>query len=81
VERGRFEERRRNLEHNVKVLRLFAELAARGDPDYWRAYVNFINAFYRHVWRRLGEDPVFREVYRILAERARRPRREPPVNA
>ena len=73
------EERRRNLAHNAKVLRLFAELAAKNDSDYWRAYVNFINNFYRYVWRRLEEDPLFRETYmKILAERAKRPRREPP---
>ena len=51
------EERRRNLAHNAKVLRLFAELAAKNDKDYWRAYLNFINDFYRYVWRRLEEDP------------------------
>jgi len=73
------EERRRNLAHNAKVLRLFAELAAKNDRDYWRAYLNFINDFYRYVWRRLEEDPLFRETYmKILAERAKRPRREPP---
>jgi inactivated superfamily I helicase len=73
------EERRRNLAHNAKVLRLFAELAAKNDSDYWRAYLNFINDFYRYVWRRLEEDPLFRETYmKILAERAKRPRREPP---
>ncbi len=73
------EERRRNLAHNAKVLRLFAELAAKNDRDYWRAYLNFINNFYRYVWRRLEEDPLFRETYmKILAERAKRPRREPP---
>ncbi|GEM_PF-841386 len=73
------EERRRNLVHNAKVLRMFAELAAKNDRDYWRAYLNFINNFYRYVWRRLEEDPLFRETYmKILAERARRPRREPP---
>jgi len=43
------EERRRNLAHNAKVLRLFAELAAKNDRDYWRAYLNFINDFYRYV--------------------------------
>lgn len=73
------EERRRNLAHNAKVLRLFAELAAKNDSDYWRAYLNFINDFYRYVWRRLEEDPLFRETYmKILTERAKRPRREPP---
>ena len=73
------EERRRNLAHNAKVLRLFAEFAAKNDSDYWRAYLNFINDFYRYVWRRLEEDPLFRETYmKILAERAKRPRREPP---
>ena len=73
------EERRRNLAHNAKVLRLFAELAAKNDRDYWRAYLNFINNFYRYVLRRLEEDPLFRETYmKILAERAKRPRREPP---
>jgi len=73
------EERRRNLAHNAKVLRLFAELAAKNDRDYWRAYLNFINDFYRYVWQRLEEDPLFRETYmKILAERAKRPRREPP---
>jgi inactivated superfamily I helicase len=73
------EERRRNLAHNAKVLRLFAELAAKNDRDYWSAYLNFINNFYRYVWRRLEEDPLFRETYmKILAERAKRPRREPP---
>ena len=73
------EERRRNLAHNAKVLRLFAELAAKNDRDYWRAYLNFINNFYRYVLRRLEEDPLFRETYmKILSERAKRPRREPP---
>jgi len=72
------EKRRRNLAHNAKVLRLFAELAAKNDSDYWRAYLNFINDFYRYVWRRLKEAPLFRETYmKILAERAKRPRREP----
>ncbi len=71
-------ERRRNLQHNLKVVAYFAELAARNDPDYWRSYVDFINSFYRYVWRRL-EDPIFRETYlQILEMRRRRPRREPP---
>ena len=73
------EERRRNLAHNAKVLRLFAELAAKNDKDYWRAYLNFIHDVYRYVWQQLEEDPLFRETYmKILAERAKRPRREPP---
>ncbi|MGC9119816.1 MAG: hypothetical protein ACP5I3_12665 [Thermoproteus sp.] len=71
-------ERRRNLEHNLKVVMYFAELAARDDPDYWRSYVEFINGFYRYVWRRL-EDPAFRDAYlRVLEMRRRKPRREPP---
>lgn len=79
VAREAEEERRKNVEHNVKALRLFAELAARGDRDYWQAYVNFINDFYRYVRRRLEEDPLFRETYlKMLAERSRRPRGEPP---
>jgi inactivated superfamily I helicase len=79
VAREAEEERRRNLEHNAKVLRLFAELAARDDQSYWQAYLNFINSFYRHLRRRLDEDSLFRETYlRVLAERARRPRRDPP---
>lgn len=63
------EERRRNLEHNLRVLRYFAELAARGDPNYWRAHVQFINNFYRYVQKRL-ENPLFRKTYlKILEER------------
>ncbi|MCX8135588.1 hypothetical protein [Pyrobaculum aerophilum] len=40
----------------------FAKLTAAGDPDYWRSYVEFINAFYRYLWKRL-EDPLFLETY------------------
>ncbi|RFA98269.1 hypothetical protein [Pyrobaculum aerophilum] len=54
-------ERRRNLEHNLRVVEYFAKLAAAGDPDYW-PYVEFINAFYRYLWKRL-EDPLFLETY------------------
>jgi hypothetical protein len=39
------------------LLRLFAEPAAENDKEYWRAYLNFINDFYRYVWRRFEEDP------------------------
>lgn len=71
-------ERRRNLEHNLRVVEYFAKLAAAGDPDYWRSYVEFINAFYRYLWKRL-EDPLFLETYlRVLEIRRRRVRRKPP---
>jgi hypothetical protein len=54
---GAEEEHRRNLERNTRLLRLFAELVAKNDKEYWMAYLNFINEFYHHVWQRFEEDP------------------------
>ena len=51
-------ERRRNLEHKLRGVEDFAKLAAAGEPDDWRSYVEVINAFYRDIGKRL-EDPHF----------------------
>lgn len=66
------EERRRNLRHNLEVVRLYARLASSGDPAYWRSYVEFINEAYRAIWKSLEDSKVL-EAYPALL-RKRRPR-------
>jgi len=62
------EEKESNLLSNLRMLKIYAKMAKKGDERYWKSYNEFINSFYERV--NADEEFVKRYLKKLEAKKA-----------